>query len=1276
MARVLECGIDLVWTVAAATLIAAAALMTVVRLLLPEISTQRAAFEEWISTTVGRAAVIGEINASWRGWSPRFEFAGIAFLDPSGVAELVRFDRAAINIAPLGSIFARTLKPKSLVLSGVELTLIRHEDGHFAVAGMPAPKSPVILWLLKQHNFAVTQADLTVIDNQAGASFSLSNVTVTIRNRDGRKHLSGFVDLPASIGQRLAFELTASNSPLESDWDGEVNVRIDGVKSSYLTEHLAWHGEPPPDARLNIVAWTQWQDGRLGTAQFRLEATTPNPHAAINHGPSLFSASGGLYRRAQGWRLDVHDMDIPGLPAASSNGGFSAAWRSRDGVLQALVFTGKDLPLTPFAALLTGIANIDGETRTTIVKASPSANLRTVTAAWRPDAGAAFFVDAQVSRLSTNNTNAFPGLARLDAHVTLNPSGGLVRFDHTDFKLDHDRYLIQPIDVSGLTGALRWVATADGHAQLTLDQVRGSFEDAQMVWDGELSLSDGTLYAALTADITGGDAAKLQRLLPMGVLPAKGERWSRALFKQGRLKGGRIALRGALNSFPFDHAEGVFKADFDIAEAVVQYASKWPQAEDFDAAIRVRGREVRVDVARGLIAQADVAGAEIVVRDMLTKQRLVRISGTANAPATAATYIVMHSPLKSTRAARLQSVDIGGDIEVDLDMSIALYPGGAKELLGQVHFDRNRVHGQRTNITLENVVGTVSFTRSDWYGEGLTAEFGGSAVGLVLNGSLNDPNYDSELRMTGTSEADVLLEYLGKYAPPLYAWLESNDRTKALTGALPWKAVLTIPRESDEGAAAPRRLTIESSLLGLDVDLPWPFGKRSGERKPLRIETHILDQVSTTALVDFGDTMDVEISSHRDADDSTIVDRVEVIFGSIDPQFKGTAGVTLSGYIPRLPLNDWAAFLEDAHTSERGRMNELPVNFDVQVRWLQMLGQEFEAVRLRGANSASGWHIHVDSLSAAGNIFVPHELNTGLVFDMQRLHLAALNDDEREGPLRLDPRRIPSLRLQCKSFTFKNIDFGHAEIVTEQTENGLTLESLAFENEDFSIVASGKWLIDNGHTHRSRFDISVDSAALEPLLNRFGYGAATIDQGATNIGIRARWPGTPMEFTLDKLTGTFDLHVEDGRLLDIEPGGGRLFGLLSLQTLPRRLSFDFNDLFKKGFAFDRIDGIFELEYGNAYTNSLMMDGPSARIDVSGRTGLAEQDYDQHVVVTPALSNSIPIASALFGPIGVGAGAVYYIGQKLFKSIPEQVDKFLSREYSITGSWENPVIDRI
>ena len=89
-----------------------------------------------------------------------------------------------------------------------------------------------------------------------------------------------------------------------------------------------------------------------------------------------------------------------------------------------------------------------------------------------------------------------------------------------------------------------------------------------------------------------------------------------------------------------------------------------------------------------------------------------------------------------------------------------------------------------------------------------------------------------------------------------------------------------------------------------------------------------------------------------------------------------------------------------------------------------------------------------------------------------------------------------------------------------------------------------------------------------------------------------------------------------------------------------------------------------------------MDSPSVLIEITGRTGLAKRDYDQIATVTPQLSDSFPVASAVFGPAGIGVGAAIYLGKKLFKSIPDQIDRILSKQYTITGSWEKPVIEPV
>jgi uncharacterized protein YhdP len=145
--------------------------------------------------------------------------------------------------------------------------------------------------------------------------------------------------------------------------------------------------------------------------------------------------------------------------------------------------------------------------------------------------------------------------------------------------------------------------------------------------------------------------------------------------------------------------------------------------------------------------------------------------------------------------------------------------------------------------------------------------------------------------------------------------------------------------------------------------------------------------------------------------------------------------------------------------------------------------------------------------------------------------------------------------------------------------------------------------------------------------------------------------------------------------VDVEPGAtGRVLGLLSVSSLPRRLTLDFSDLFADGFSFDTINGSFLVDSGNAYTNDLVVDGPAARIDISGRVGLVDKDYDQLVSVTPYIKSGLSLAGALAG--GPAVGAVMIVAETLLKDKLEPLNKLARKQYTVTGPWTDPVVTRL
>jgi uncharacterized protein YhdP len=97
--------------------------------------------------------------------------------------------------------------------------------------------------------------------------------------------------------------------------------------------------------------------------------------------------------------------------------------------------------------------------------------------------------------------------------------------------------------------------------------------------------------------------------------------------------------------------------------------------------------------------------------------------------------------------------------------------------------------------------------------------------------------------------------------------------------------------------------------------------------------------------------------------------------------------------------------------------------------------------------------------------------------------------------------------------------------------------------------------------------------------------AVGINEGKGRGDFEVVWSGGPGDFALARVDGGISLRVDEGQLEDVQPGVGRVFGLLSLPALRRRLSLDFSDLVKEGFAFDRMEGHFTLDGGNAYTTT-------------------------------------------------------------------------------------------
>lgn len=1256
-------------------IIAVAIVMSAVRLALPAVDGQRAALATWAAGILGRPVVFGTITAKWRGWSPSINIADVTLLDTDGRRQLLQFRQIQADIAPLASLRARTLVPRRLLLHGSQLTLERAADGSISVAGMAEGHSHLLSWLLQQHDLTITDLDITFVDASTHAvPVLIPGFTLAVSGDGHDSHIRGLTITPAGAGESVRFDFSAQGDLQSEHWRGDLNIATTATPLRLLLAYAPAQARLRDTGTLDASLWIRWDDAHARHIVYDLKTQglqwqDPTTTPALNS----LAVSGRADRIANGWAFGVRGVSVNGN-ATGADPKLRAFLRNDDGTTR-LELSAASLPAETVPLLTALSAGIAPKAHELLTQLQPHATLSDLLFGLDRQLNQEphYYLRTAIQGLSTQALAQVPAVEGLSTTLRANRGGGVLSLRAADFRLTHAQRLLAPLQLA-MTGPIVWSNTAAGW-RLATPGLSGRLDDISLDLRGSLAGASGApTVADLTLDINTRDISLLHHLLPLGLMHEKGEHWMRNAFRSGRLSSGTVALRGALQDFPFDHAEGSFQADLTLEDVLLDYSDQWPRATAVNATVALAGRAFTGVITSGRFYDATIKETKLALPDIFSHEPKLQISGTVSSTLGDTVQFINESPLAKTKAQRVADLEIDGSVEIALDLNLGLSPAGEKSVLGQVRLNGNRVVAKRENFGFDDVHGNISFTHDDWYGENLSAVYEGQAVGLVVNGGLADPNYDSEFRMTGTADGKQVLADLERHVPTLYHWLAANDKLSAFNGATPWKAVLTIPEPNADGSKPPKRLLIESSLNGLAIDMPWPFGKTVDESRPLRIETQLGTDTRRVTRVGIGEDLHLRIDHTRGADAIQRVAALELAFGPAELEAAPRPGVYAHGEIASLQLSDWAGLLKGNAAPEAHGIFQLPFVFDVRAHRLNTLGQTFEDVQLSGRNEPRAWVVTMTSAQAAGEITIPHDMKRDLLtLNLARLWLDKIANEEDES--KIDPRRIPAFVLSCESFKYGQIDLGHATIATGPLPNGLRLDTLLFKNAAFVLQAKGDWQLDDT-LHKSHFEIDVSGKKLGGILQTFGYDVAAFEGGRTKINIDAAWIGMPSEFTLDRLDGKLDLRVKKGRFLDIEPGTGRLFGLLSLQMLPRRLSLDFTDLFKKGFSFNRIEGAFELDKGNAFTNSLLMEGPSARIDVSGRTGLAAQDYDQRVVVTPALASSIPLASALFGPAGIGVGAAIYLGQQVFKGVPEQLNKLLSRNYAVTGSWQHPIIEKL
>jgi len=1252
--------------------------VTVVRLLLPDIGSYRGEVEAWVSRYMGFPVAIHSLQADWNGWVPNLYLKNIDLMNRQGTGVITHFDAARVSIDPLATLLQQHFVPRHLLISGFRLAVTRRTDGSLYIQGYrvgnqlqnSGDRNQLAEWLFSQNRIEIQQASIEWLDaKHQQKPVLLNRVHLLLRSDQNRIQIQGSAQLPPAYGSEMDFALDARGNLLTSNWSGQLFMEGNNINPDSWYREYRPPGVDIAGGTADIKLWSTWINARLASVQGELHYRDFTALAGKKrlHVTQLSCGFQGELSDKRNWqlRLNLHDlqtengawpaarMAVAAKPAAGGSGYRYTAQFSYLKLADLVPFLG-DASVLPAGA------------RNMLDKLRPRGDLVNGTLAYRPEQepGDRIRYDFRFENLATGAVNNLPGLANLSGHTHGGVNGGRFDFSGDSLTVKAPGFKVDNAAITDVDGSMSWRRDTAG-LELQIPLLTLSNPDLALRLAGSARFSRGQApWVDAVAEIAHADLEKLTGYIPY-TDKFRMREWMEKAVLGGSLDSAKTLIRGRLSDFPFRDAAGQFELIADVSNGVLEYSPHWPVADNLDTEVVIDKQKLSADINGGKVYNASFQGGTVGIPDLFHKQKEIYVKGKINGENTDLKRFLHNSPLvKNVTIRELHKALSGGGFRLNLDLKVPFHVPDKKPVInGHITLDHAGLVSSVTDMKLTDINGDVAFSRDSVSGKNITARFSGRPVQVAVSGAgeTGDNTQATVLTLQGEADNNFIADQIGHYLPRFP--LDRGAILDHLSGRTGWTADLRFVKAPD-GNRLQRTMTIHSDLQGLAVKMPAPLKKTAADTVALEVSRQLGATAPPVMNISYGDRLSGKITIPRNPP------------GAAPPAGGGKDnGIVMSGKLDTLPVSQWRDFLSSLKKPEETGSPPYPIHANLDIGSLALLGQEFKDVKLGIGRQKKGWRIDARSRNIAGQIILPQSINKDslISLDLDRLALQKSGGDGH-GP-HLNPADLPSIQAKVDDFSYGGRDLGALVLNSTPTDNGMMIDTLTFQKPGLSIRGEGSWTVRNG-VDKSSFTIETHAKKIEEMLKTFGYDVTAIKGGETNLLINADWEGSPMDFSLEKLNGHISMHLGEGQLLNVDPSAGRLFGLLSIQALPRRLTLDFSDLFDKGLAFDHIEGNFDITNGNAYTNDLSMKGPSMEIAVNGRTGLSAKDYDQVVTVTPEISSSLPVAGALFGPVGVGVGTVFYLAGEMFGSLKHNIDSLLRYQYTITGSWKHPVIKKI
>jgi uncharacterized protein (TIGR02099 family) len=846
--------------------------------------------------------------------------------------------------------------------------------------------------------------------------------------------------------------------------------------------------------------------------------------------------------------------------------------------------------------------------------------------------------------LAADPAGALPGFAGISGSFESTEARGRVQLDARDAELELPRVFPGGIALDTLNGQLEWQRQPDGGFAVRILSL--SFANADLsgnAYGSYARAQAGPGSVDLSAQFNRVDARHIGTYLPHGAVmrSAQTRDWLVKAIRAGRSDDVRVRLRGDLADFPFrDPQRGEFSVRARLEDGVLDYAPGWPRIDAIAGELLFEGDGMRITGRSGRILGVALSGVRVEI-PRFAEGRL-SVEGRAEGPSDDFLAYIESSPVRSRAGGFTDAMRASGRGRLHLKLELPLKDLQRARVAGEFDILDNTLIVHEELPAIEHLAGRIRFSESSL----ALHEVRGSLFGgpLALSGGTQN---GGRLELKAAGRATV------EGARPFF----DHPLAAHFSGAADYSALVTV-------AGGRARFRLESPLRGLASTLPEPLAKAAHEDMDLRLDIVPLEGGGRQyAALSVGRLARAAAMRVR-GDDGMKLQRAALALtpaAGARVRLPQQPGVMVYGSLPDLDVDKWLPLLP------KGGGGQASAALSLKFGALDLYGKRLNDVTLRGELTDGGWSGNIAAKELAGDVSWRGADGGRLVARLA--HFRMPEDYPGAAPREpIRPEDLPSVDLAAERVEYHGRPLGRVELSAQRSGGEWHIDKLALTNPEAAFKASGLWRSGSPSLSALEFDLQASDAGA--LLNRLGY-RDLVKGGSARLQGSLSWIGTPTAIDYPSLAGQVRLAAQNGRFLEIEPGLGKLVSLMSLQSLPRRMAFDFRDVFSKGFEFEEIASSGQVAGGVMTLEDFRMRGSAADVSIRGKVDLAHETQDLRVRVVPSLGDSAStvIAFAVNPLLAIPAA----IAQKILKDPLGQIFAF---NYSVTGGWAEPNVVRL